>query len=131
MMDKPSISYGIKNTLVPTVSLFGSLGTLVCCALPALLVSLGAGATLAGLVSAAPWLVSISKYKVFTFSISGVLIVLAGIMQIRSAKYPCPIDPVKAKACIRLRTFSLVLYGFSVLIWCVGFFFAFLAIHLL
>ena len=38
-------------------ALLASSGTLVCCVLPAVMVSLGAGATLAGLVTAVPQLI--------------------------------------------------------------------------
>ena len=41
-----------RNLGVATLTLLASSGTLVCCVLPAALVSLGAGAALAGLVSA-------------------------------------------------------------------------------
>lgn len=47
-------------------------GTLVCCALPILLVTLGMGASVAALVSAAPWLVTLSHYKGWMFAISAV-----------------------------------------------------------
>ena len=42
-------------------SLLFAGGTLVCCALPSLLVSLGLGSTVAALVGAAPWLVTLSQ----------------------------------------------------------------------
>ena len=45
------------------VSLFASSSTLVCCALPALLVAVGAGAALSSLVSAVPQLVWLSEHK--------------------------------------------------------------------
>jgi mercuric ion transport protein len=45
------------------VSLFASTGTLLCCALPALLVTLGLGAVVAGAVSSVPWLVPLSRNK--------------------------------------------------------------------
>ena len=51
-----------KQTIAPTLSLFSSVGTLLCCALPALLVTLGMGAALAGFVSAVPWITAISDY---------------------------------------------------------------------
>jgi len=47
----------LRNAIVQTLTLFGSLGTLLCCALPALLVSLGAGAVMASLVTNVPQLV--------------------------------------------------------------------------
>ena len=62
------------NRLLNYLSLFTSLGTLICCALPSLLVLLGLGATVASLLSAAPWLVTLSRHKSWVFLISGVLI---------------------------------------------------------
>jgi mercuric ion transport protein len=56
------------------VSLFTSLGTLLCCALPSLLVLLGLGATVASVLSAAPWLVWVSRRKEWVFLVSGLLI---------------------------------------------------------
>src|SRR5215470_19963060 len=55
-------------------SLFGSVGTLLCCALPSVLVLAGLGATVASTLSALPWLVALSHHKVWTFAISGLLI---------------------------------------------------------
>jgi hypothetical protein len=115
---------------VSTLSLFGSTGTLLCCALPALFVSIGAGAAFAGMVSAAPWLVTLSKYKAWTFGISGLLIMIAGWMRWRSRNEPCPIDEKKARACAQLRKLSGIIYGVSVFIWAIGFFFAFVAVHI-
>lgn len=116
-----------RQTLVPMLSLFTSLGTLICCALPALLVALGMGAVLAGLVSAAPWLVWLSDHKVAVFTVAGVLLAASVAMQWRARYLPCPADPLKAKACARLRFFSVAVTAFSVAIYAVGFFFAFLA----
>src|SRR3954471_9368484 len=55
-------------------SLFTSVGTLLCCALPSLLVLLGLGATVASFLSAAPWLVALSHHKGWVFGLSGALI---------------------------------------------------------
>jgi mercuric ion transport protein len=62
------------NGLLSYLSLFTSFGTLLCCALPSLLVLFGLGATVASLLSAAPWLVSLSHRKNWVFAISGTLI---------------------------------------------------------
>ena len=115
-----------KNLLLPSLSLFTSLGTLFCCALPALFVVLGAGAALAGLLSNAPFLIGLSKYKILLFLISGSLMTLSGYLIWRSRNAPCPADPLKARACKRLRIASLVIYFFSVTIYAIGFFFAFI-----
>lgn len=55
-------------------ALAASLGTLICCALPALLVLLGLGTTVAAAVSAAPWLVVLSRNKAWVFLAAGLLI---------------------------------------------------------
>src|SRR5438045_6811113 len=56
------------------LSLFTSFGTLLCCALPSLLVLLGLGATVASFLSAVPWLVTLSHHKNWVFAVSGLLI---------------------------------------------------------
>ncbi|CAN5687250.1 hypothetical protein BH24ACI5_BH24ACI5_27190 [soil metagenome] len=56
------------------LSLFTSVGTLVCCALPSLLVLAGLGATVASFLSVTPWLVALSTHKVWVFAVSGALI---------------------------------------------------------
>ncbi|PIR37687.1 MAG: hypothetical protein COV35_09345 [Alphaproteobacteria bacterium CG11_big_fil_rev_8_21_14_0_20_39_49] len=126
-MDNEAENYGKKQTFLPFISLFTSVGTLVCCALPALLVTIGAGAVLAGLVSSVPWLVALSKYKIWTFSIAGFLIIVSGIVRYKNRNAPCPIDPKQAKACMKLRRISSVMYRLSVVIYMIGFFFAFVA----
>jgi hypothetical protein len=120
-------NYGFKNAAMPVLSLFTSASTLVCCALPALMVSIGAGATLAGLVSTAPWLVALTKYKGYMFLISGLLLALAGFLMWRARNAPCPTDKAMAKACMQLRKFNFIIYIASVLIYVTGFFFAFIA----
>ena len=117
----------IKNVALPLISLFTSFGTLICCALPALLVSIGAGAVLAGLVSNFPILLFLSKYKIYVFSLAGLLILISGYILWVTRNSPCPIDPIAAKMCSRLRTFSIYIYVLSVMIFLIGAIFAFVA----
>ena len=107
------------------VSIFTSSGTLVCCALPALLVALGAGATLSGLVSAVPQLVWLSANKGAVFGAAGALLIIAGLMQWRARFAPCPSDPALAAACARARRTAAWIYAGSVAILAIGVFFAF------
>ena len=109
------------------LSLFTSTGTLVCCALPSLLVVLGMGATMAGLVTAVPQLVWLSQYKAWVFSGSGIMIFIAAALHYRSRNEPCPIDPKKAKACISARKWSFGVLVLSGVLWGIGAFFAFVA----
>ena len=127
----PVRAMSVRDTLAPTLSLFASTSTLLCCALPALLVTLGLGASLAGLVSAAPWLVALSKWKAWLFAGSGGMLLIAFWAHWQGRGRPCPIDPVQARACARLRTLSGWMLGISATVWAVGFFFAFLAADLL
>jgi hypothetical protein len=106
-------------------SLLLSSTTLVCCALPALAVALGAGAVLATFVSVFPFLVTLSMYKGLTFSVAGIGLVAGGIMQYRQRNAPCPADARLAQACMRTRTVSRVAYFASLGLFCVGGFFAF------
>lgn len=64
----------MRQRMLDGLSLFGSLSTLLCCALPSVLVLFGLGATVASVLSAAPWLVALSRHKQWVFAISGVLI---------------------------------------------------------
>src|SRR5947207_15934359 len=63
-----------QSSLLSYLSLFTSFGTLLCCALPSLLVLFGLGATVATFLSAVPWLVALSRHKNWVFVVSGVLI---------------------------------------------------------
>lgn len=117
----------MKTHVIPSLTLFTSMSTLVCCALPALLVTLGAGATLAGLVSTVPQLTWFSEHKLSLFLFSGVMLTVAGVLQYRARFEPCPVDPALARACTRNRRVSLAIYAVSVTLFLVGAFFAFLA----
>jgi len=105
------------------LALATSGSTLLCCALPALLVSLGAGAVLASLVSAIPALIWISKHHSLVFATAGVMLVIGGALQARPAA--CPLDPKLAAACSRYKRISRIIYALSVLAYLVGVFFAF------
>jgi hypothetical protein len=118
----------LKRTRAATaLSLFTSGGTLVCCALPALLVALGAGAALSSLVSTIPQLIWFSINKTGIFLIAAVMLAVSGYLQWRAKSLPCPVDPDLAKACASTRKVSLRLYLVSVTIYLIGGFFAFAA----
>ena len=108
------------------LSLFTSTGTLICCALPAMLVALGAGAALSTLISKVPGLVWISEYKEAVFFFAGVMLTVSGWLQWRSRFAPCPVDAAQRNACLRTRRSSAMVYGASVLVFMVGGFFAFI-----
>ena len=129
-MNKQQTSIWLQ-TLFPSLSLFTSLGTLVCCALPALLVTLGMGASLASLIGFFPWITLISEFKLTIFTVSGSLIALALFFQWNTKYLPCPADPKKAKLCQNLKKISWILLFISLVFYLVGFFFAFIAVYIL
>jgi len=116
-----------QNAVASFLSLFTSGSTLICCALPALLVSIGAGAAMAGLVTTFPQIVWLSEHKVALFAIAGVMLLAAGVMQWRARSLPCPADPALAATCNRARRWAAAIYTFSVVMFVTGFFFDFLA----
>jgi hypothetical protein len=114
-----------RNVGMAFGTLLASTTTLVCCVLPAVLVSIGAGAVMVGLVSAFPQLVWLSEHKVLVFGIAGVLLAASGAMIWRARGLPCPIDPAAARTCTRLRRMSAWLYGISLVAFIAGAVFAF------
>ena len=107
------------------LSLLASSSTLVCCALPALLVMLGAGAALSGLVSAVPQIVWLSEHKAWVFGVAGLLMLAGGVLQWRNRTAACPLDPRLRAACLRTRRWSLAVYLVSLALLVVGAMFAF------
>lgn len=121
-------TYTLKQTHFSSLlSLLTSSSTLVCCAIPALLVTLGAGAALSSLVSVFPQVVWLSEHKSLVFGVATLAMVLAGVMQWRARYLPCPTDPVLKDVCLRTRRNSLIVYWVSVVILAIGAWFAFVA----
>lgn len=104
--------------------LFTTSGTLICCAIPITLVSLGLGAVVASMASTAPWLVTLSLYKGWMFTISGGLIALSAWAVYRPGR-TCPSDPNLAAACERADKWNRRFIWFSGAMWLIGFVAAF------
>jgi hypothetical protein len=101
------------NVGVAFGTLLATTGTLLCCVLPAVL------------VSAFPQLVWLSEHKVLVFGIAAGLLLASGFMIRRARRLPCPVDPVAARSCTRLRRISAWIYGVSVVAFAAGAVFAF------
>jgi len=114
-----------RDRMLALLALFASSGTLVCCVLPTLMVALGAGAALAGLVSALPQLIWLSGHKALVFGTAAVALIVAGASIGRSRSLPCPVEPAAARACMRLRRWSAWLHALALFAFCVGALFAF------
>jgi len=115
----------LRETAGPAVALVTSLSTLVCCTLPAVMITLGMGAALSSLTANVPQLIWISAHKPLVFIGSFVLLCLAWLVRYLTRNMPCPADPAQAKLCARMRAFGggVLWAGFAV--WAIGAFSAF------
>ena len=117
----------VKTKHLSYLSLFTSGGTLICCALPALLVGLGAGAVMVSLVSSVPQIVWFSEHKLGVFIFAGIMLSISGFLQWKARSLPCPSDKALAELCHKTRVNSLRVYYFSVTVFLIGGFMAFAA----
>lgn len=107
------------------LALFSSVGTLLCCALPSLLVLLGLGATVASFLSAVPWLVTLSHHKNWVFGFSGVMIagnviyVYALAPRLQAQGNACSVEA--PEACNTASMVSRVVLWVSAALYLIGF----------
>lgn len=126
----PNAAPRIGGGALSFLSLFTSLGTLLCCALPSLLVLFGLGATVATVLSEVPWLISLSHHKHWVFIVAGLLIsvifvyvyIVAPKLQMRNGA--C--DPNAPVACQTASRLSRIVLWCSAGLYVVGFFSAYL-----
>jgi hypothetical protein len=117
----------LRLGLLNFFSLFTSLSTLLCCALPSLLVLFGLGASVASTLSFFPWLVILSRHKIFTFAVSGTLIMCSFVNTYyivpRFRRAEC--TPDNPKGCAEASRLSRILLWISTVIYAIGFLVAF------
>ncbi len=123
----------MKDKAIAILSLFASTSTLLCCALPTLLVVLGLGAVVAGAVASLPWLVVLSQQKQWVFLGAGLLIAANWALMWRwdravtACEVPTAASPV-VSACQVGSRFSRAVLWISTGLWVVGFIVAFVAL---
>jgi hypothetical protein len=117
-----------SSALLSYFSLFSSVGTLLCCALPSLLVLAGLGASVASTLSSLPWLVTLSHHKLWTFGTSGVLIAasFANMYYVAPRQRRQACSPENQDACEVASRFSRALLWVSAALYIAGFLVAFL-----
>lgn len=115
-----------RSILLSYFSLFTSLGTLLCCALPSLLVLFGLGASVASMLSFLPWLVTLSRHKQWTFAISGLLIALGFVnTYVIAPRLKVKTCDLGDSACKDASKASSIVLWVSAAIYAVGFFVAY------
>ncbi len=117
----------MKTSGVTVFTLFTTTGTLVCCALPIIFVTLGLGATVAAMTSTFPFLIVLSQHKVWVFAFSGLMLAISGWLMFRPGR-ACPVDEQLGRACNTANKWNRRIYWTSVVIWSIGFFAAYLAL---
>ena len=110
-------------------ALLASASTLVCCAIPILLVSLGMGAAVAAASSNFPAIVVLSEYKDYVFSGSALFMAASWWLHKRQLA-SCPADLELAAVCRKAKRLSDRLLWVAVAVWGIGFFAAYLALPL-
>lgn len=109
----------MKEKVVNFLALFGSTGTLLCCALPAALAAVAGGAAISVYVSAFPWVVPLSRHKGWIFLIAGALIALSGVLTLRPrGKLACAITG--GKGCEVAGAFSKSMFWITTAVYAVG-----------
>ncbi|OFW86892.1 MAG: hypothetical protein A3B66_07150 [Alphaproteobacteria bacterium RIFCSPHIGHO2_02_FULL_46_13] len=126
----PKIVNSIGPKKLGWLLLFTSSTTLICCALPLLLVSLGLGAVSAALFSALPWLAWFGLYKIWTFSLAGLILAFAAWSIYRPNRY-CPSDPAMTEMCIKTTRWNKGMFWCAAVLWFIGFFTAYLLLPIM
>ena len=109
--------------LVSYFSLFGSLTTLFCCALPVLFVSVGMGAVFASITATIPQINFLVEHKNTLFIITGILLALSYALMARTIPQECPIDQT---GCPTSKSWTKRIFWFSVVVYIIGAFFSFI-----
>jgi len=119
-----------NNGVAGWLTLFSSTGTLICCALPIALVTLGLGASVVSLTSAFPFLIVLSQHKIWAFGISALMLAATGWSLYRPGR-ACPTDTALAAKCEAAHRWNQRLIVLSAVIWAFGFTAAYLSLPLL
>ena len=129
MTEITTVQPAARDAVLSYLSLFTSFATLLCCALPSLLVLFGLGATVASFLSAAPWITILSRHKDWVFATAGLLIAgnfiyTSAASRRRARELGCSLDD--PRACAIASKFSRIILWTSAVIYTIGFFTAYI-----
>lgn len=120
----------IKESLLPFLGLFTSISTILCCALPIILVTLGMGAVFASLTTNFPFITWLAERSVYLFFIATILILISGYF-IFIKPQTCPTDKKLAKICNKTKIINKIIWFVSVIILVISFFLKYILIKLI
>ena len=100
--------------------LFATVPTLLCCALPILLVSLGLGSVVASIYGDYfPFLRWFGLNEGVTFGFAAAILIVSAWVIYRPGQQ-CPADPELAAACISAKKWNLRFFWGAIAIYCIG-----------
>jgi mercuric ion transport protein len=109
----------MKEKVLRFLALFTSTGTLLCCALPAALVTLAGAAAISTYLNLFPWVIPLSRHTGWIFLIAGILILASAVFTLRPrSRLACAVTG--GKGCEEAGTFSKWVFWFAVIIYAVG-----------
>lgn len=111
--------------IITFFSLFSSMSTLLCCALPVVFVSLGMGATFASLTSNVPQIIWLVERKDSLFIVAGFLLALSYGATFWSARQSCPVDQDQREVCQESKSTSKSILLVSSGLYIIGVIFSF------
>ncbi|MGH9520711.1 MAG: hypothetical protein ACRD2D_13720 [Terriglobales bacterium] len=111
------------------LTLFFSSGTLLCCALPILLITLGMSGAVVFITNAWPWLVTLSHHKLWIFVGAGLYLLTIAWLIYRPGR-ACPADPQLARLCARADRLNRGIFWVGTGIYAIGFFVSYLLLPL-
>ncbi len=120
----------IKESLLPFFGLFTSVSTILCCALPIILVTLGIGAVFANLTANFPFITWLAERSLYLFTIATNLLLIGGYF-IFIKPQTCPADKKLAEICNKTKKFNKIVWWMSVIILAISFFFKYILILLI
>ncbi|NCN27951.1 hypothetical protein GW915_10285 [bacterium] len=116
----------MPKKILKFLSLFGSLSTLFCCALPVLFVSLGMGAVFASVGSTFPQIYWLTGHKDILFLMTGIFLVASYLLSRNAEKLSCPTDSELRDACQTAKPTSKWLFRLSLTIYLLGLAFSYI-----
>jgi hypothetical protein len=72
----------------------------------------------------------VSEHKQAVFIFAGAMLCLSAFMQWHNREAACPTDARQAESCMRLRKYSIIIFGVSLTVYLTGLFFAYFAKYL-
>ncbi len=104
-----------------------STSTFLCCVLPMVFVFIGFGTTLTTITMKLPWLSHVGDYKFIVFVCSAILLLIVYTV-LEKFNNMCPADPQFAQKCYKTKKFNKIVIFISMIIWLIGFIFAYIAL---